>query len=67
MCVPSFLASFVTETRDKAECRERAMNRFRGINILPKFIAVHNHFNQVRRLISRKTYREQNSATLDDW
>ena len=51
--------------------RERAMERFRRMQTLQKFAAVHgtvhNHFNQERHLISRDLYRERRSAALAGW
>ena len=51
--------------------RERAMERFRRIKTLQKFVAVHgavhNHFNQERHLSSRDLYRKRRSAALDEW
>ena len=44
------------------------MNRFRRMKTLQKFAAVHanvhNHFNQERHLVDRKTYKERRSAAL---
>jgi putative transposase len=51
--------------------RERAMLRFRRMKTLQTFASVHgtvhNHFNQERTLVSRKTYRERRSAALAEW
>jgi putative transposase len=51
--------------------RERAMQRFRRMKSLQKFVAVHaslhNHFNQERHLVDRQTYRERRSAALAEW
>ena len=51
--------------------RERAMNRFRRMKSLQKFASVHanvhNHFNQERHLVDRKTYKERRSAALAEW
>ena len=51
--------------------RERAMERFRRMQTLQKFAAihgtVHNHFNQERHLISRDLYRQRRSAALAQW
>jgi putative transposase len=51
--------------------REWAMNRFRRMKSLQKFASVHanvhNHFNQKRHLIDRKTYKERRSAALAEW
>ena len=51
--------------------RERAMNRFRRMKTLQKFVSVHasvhNHFSQERHLVDRQTYRERRSAALAEW
>ena len=51
--------------------RERAMERFRRMKTLQKFVAVHgtvhNHFAQERHLISSGFYRERRSAALAEW
>ena len=51
--------------------RERAMLRFRQMKSLQKFASVHadvhNHFNQERHLVDRKTYKEHRSAALAEW
>ena len=51
--------------------RERAMERFRRMKTLQKFVAVrgtvHNHFNQERHLINIDLYRERRSAALAEW
>ncbi len=51
--------------------RERAMLRFRRMKTLQKFASVHanvhNHFNQERHLIDRKTFKERRSAALAEW
>ena len=51
--------------------RERAMLRFRQMKSLQKFALVHanvhNHFNQERHLVDRKTYKERRSAALVEW
>jgi putative transposase len=51
--------------------RERAMLRFRRMQTLQKFAAVHgsvhNHFDQQRHLISRQTYKTNRSAALAEW
>ena len=48
--------------------RERAMLRFRRMKTLQKFASVHanvhNHFNQERHLVDRKTYKERRSSAL---
>ena len=47
------------------------MERFRRMDTLQKFAAVHgtvhNHFNQERHLISRDLYRERRSVALAEW
>jgi putative transposase len=51
--------------------RERAMLRFRRMETLQKFAAVHgsihNHFDQQRHLISRQTYKVNRSSALTEW
>ena len=51
--------------------RERAMQRFRRMKSLQKFVSVHasfhNHFNQERHLVDRQAYRERRSAALAEW
>ncbi len=51
--------------------RERAMQRFRRMKTLQKFSSVHaqvhNHFNQERHLVDRKTYKQRRSAALAEW
>jgi putative transposase len=51
--------------------RERAMNRFRRIKTLQKFVSVHaslhNHFSQERHLVSREIYKQRRSAALAEW
>ena len=51
--------------------RERAMAKFRSAKSLQKFAAVHasvhNHFNQERRLYSRKNFKLNRSAALAEW
>lgn len=51
--------------------RERAMQRFRRMKSLQKFVSVHasfhNHFNQERHLIDRQTYKKRRSAALAEW
>jgi putative transposase len=51
--------------------RERAMNRFRRMKTLQKFVSVHasvhNHFSQERQLVSREIYRERRAAALAAW
>ncbi len=51
--------------------RERAMLRFRQMKTLQKFSSVHaqvhNHFNQERHLVDRRTYKARRSAALAEW
>jgi len=51
--------------------RERAMQRFRQMKTLQKFVSVHasfhNHFNQERHLVDRQTYKIRRSAALAEW
>ena len=51
--------------------RERAMLRFRQMKSLQKFASVHaslhNHFNQERHLVDRKTFKERRSAAWAEW
>ena len=48
--------------------RERAMQRFRRIKSLQKFVSVHasfhNRFNSDRHLVDRQTYKTRHSAAL---
>jgi hypothetical protein len=47
------------------------MLRFRQTKSLKKFASVHgkvhNHFNQVRHLIERETFKIRRSAALVEW
>ena len=51
--------------------RERAMQRFRRMRSLQKFVAVHssihNHFNQERHLYSRTNFKPNRTAALAEW
>jgi hypothetical protein len=51
--------------------RERAMLRFRRMQSLQKFVAVHssihNHFNLERGLSSRVTFKSNRAAALAEW
>lgn len=51
--------------------REHAMQRFRRMKSLQKFVSVHasifNHFNQERHLIDRETFKARRSAALAEW
>ena len=51
--------------------RERAMLGFKQIRTLQKFVSVHssihNHFNQERHLISRKYFKLNRTAVLNEW
>ncbi len=51
--------------------RERAMQRFRLMRSLQKFVSVHasvlNHFNQERHLYSRDNFKVNRGAALAEW
>lgn len=51
--------------------REGAMSKFRDVETLQKFAAVHastfNHFNLDRHLNSRSVYKQNRSAALAEW
>ena len=51
--------------------RERAMLRFRRMRSLQRFAALHasvsNHFNQERRLSSRRLFKQNRAAALTEW
>ena len=51
--------------------RERAMQRFKTVAALQKFVSYHsqiyNHFNQQRHLQNRQTYKQKRSAALIEW
>lgn len=51
--------------------RERAMQRFRHMRSLQKFVAVHssvyNHFNHERSLYSRQNFKVTRTAALAEW
>lgn len=51
--------------------RERAMLRFRQLQSLQKFVAVHSsiysHFNQERHLYSRNNFKLNRTAALAEW
>ena len=51
--------------------RERAMQRFRSIKTLQKFVSihaeVHNHFNHERHLLNREIYKGRRSAAMEEW
>ena len=51
--------------------RERAMQRFRSMRSLQKFVSVHasvsNHFNQDRSLSSRPHFKLNRAAALAEW
>jgi putative transposase len=51
--------------------RERAMQRFKTVATLQKFISYHsqiyNHFNHERHLETRQTYKRKRSAALNEW
>ena len=51
--------------------RERAMQRFRSMRSLQKFVAIHssvqNHFNLERHLYSREKFKLNRTAALAEW
>ena len=51
--------------------RERAMQRFRRMRSLQKFVSVHssvfNHFNQDRNLSKRDHFKQNRTAALAEW
>lgn len=51
--------------------RERATLRFRRLQSLQKFVAIHsafqNHFNQERHLYSRENSKSNRTAALAEW
>ena len=51
--------------------RERAMQRFKTVATLQKFVSYHsqiyNHFNHERHLETRQTYKQKRSAALTEW
>jgi putative transposase len=51
--------------------RERAVQRFRSVRSLQKFVAVHasvrNHFNLERHLYSRDNFKVNRAAALAEW
>ena len=51
--------------------RERAMQRFRSMRSLQKFVSVHapvhNHFNLERHLYSRTNFKANRAAALSEW
>lgn len=51
--------------------RERAMPRFRRMQSLQKFVAVHasvsNHFNLDRSLSKRQHFKMNRAAALEEW
>ena len=51
--------------------RERAIQRFRKMRSLQKFVSVHssvcNHFNQERHLYSRNNFKLNRNAALSEW
>jgi putative transposase len=51
--------------------RERAMQRFRRMRSLQKFVAVHasifNHFNSERSFYSRASFKQNRAAALAEW
>tara|TARA_R110002012_G_scaffold171912_1_gene336880 strand:- start:1114 stop:1605 length:492 start_codon:yes stop_codon:yes gene_type:complete len=59
------------DSRQPFRRRERAMLRFRRMQTLQKFAAVHgsvhNHFNAERHLYSRSNFKLNRAAALTDW
>ena len=51
--------------------RERAMQRFKTVATLQKFVSHHsqiyNHFNHERHLETRQTYKQKRTAALAEW
>jgi putative transposase len=51
--------------------RERAMQRFKTVATLQKFVSYHsqiyNHFNHERHLETKQTYKQKRSAALTEW
>ena len=51
--------------------RERAMQRFRRMESLQKFVSVHasvhNHFSHERHIVDRQTYKTRRSVALAEW
>ena len=51
--------------------RERAMQRFRRMQSLQKFVSVHasifNHLNQERHLYSRENFKFNRAMALNEW
>jgi putative transposase len=51
--------------------RERAMQRFRRMKTLQKFVSVHanvhNHFSLERHLVDRQSYKERRSSAPAEW
>jgi putative transposase len=51
--------------------RERAMQRFRRMRSLQKFVSVHasvhNHFNQERHFYSRQNFKLNRTTALAEW
>ena len=51
--------------------RERAMQRFRQMQSLQKFAAlhgsIHNHFNRERHLYSRQNFKHNHTVALAEW
>jgi putative transposase len=50
--------------------RERAMQRFRSIKTLQKFVSIHaeahNHFNHERHLLNRGIYKVSRAAAMEE-
>ena len=62
---------FASHEKGPFRRRERAMQRFRSMRSLQKFVAVHasvhNHFNQERHLYSRANFKLNRTAALAEW
>ena len=62
---------FASHEKGPFRRRERAMQRFRSMRSLQKFVAVHasvhNHFNQERHLYSRSNFKLNRTAALAEW
>ena len=62
---------FASHEKGPFRRRERAMQRFRSMRSLQKFVAVHasvhNHFNQERHLYSRVNFKLNRTAALAEW
>jgi putative transposase len=51
--------------------RERAMQRFKAVAALQKFVGYHsqvyNHFNHERHLESRQSFKQKRTTALTEW